>query len=188
MTPRTPDDGGTVDPVDAHEHEQPARDALLGRLAGQRRHVLAALDGLAEADLRRPLLPSGWTALGMLRHLTLGGERYWVHTVLGGTPLDWWPTRPDEPGRPADWFVGDEEPAAQVLDDYREAVEESDRVLAGLALTDPPRLPEPWWEEAGMSFPDVHAVLLHLLVETATHAGHLDAARELIDGRRHLVL
>jgi hypothetical protein len=30
---------------------------------------------------------------------------------------------------------------------------------------------------------DVREVILHVITETATHAGHLDAARELIDGR-----
>ncbi len=164
------------------------RTPLLRRLGGQRRHVLAALDGLDEADLRRPLLPSGWTALGLVRHLTLGGERYWFHTVVGGAPLDYWPERADEPGRPADWHVGDGESTEAVLDDYRRAIEESDRIVARLPLSAPPRLPEPWWEEAGMSFPDLRSVALHVLVDTAVHAGHLDAVRELIDGRQHLVL
>ncbi len=164
------------------------RAPLLGRLAAQRRHVLSALDGLGDDDLRRRVLPSGWTPLGLVRHLTLGDERYWFHTVVGGVPLDYWPSRADEPGRPADWYVGDDEPAAGVLDDYHAAIETSDRVIAGLPLSAPPRLPEPWWEEAGMSFPDLRSVVLHVLVDTAVHAGHLDAARELIDGRQHIVL
>lgn len=31
--------------------------------------------------------------------------------------------------------------------------------------------------------PDLRAVVLHVITETACHAGHLDAARELLDGR-----
>jgi hypothetical protein len=31
-------------------------------------------------------------------------------------------------------------------------------------------------------------IVVHMLVETATHAGHLDAAAELLDGRQHLVV
>jgi hypothetical protein len=31
-------------------------------------------------------------------------------------------------------------------------------------------------------------VILHVVVETATHAGHLDAVRELVDGRQWMVL
>jgi hypothetical protein len=30
--------------------------------------------------------------------------------------------------------------------------------------------------------------MLHVITETAVHAGHLDAVRELIDGRQWLVL
>jgi hypothetical protein len=30
--------------------------------------------------------------------------------------------------------------------------------------------------------------VLHVVTETAAHSGHLDAARELIDGKQHLVL
>jgi uncharacterized protein DUF664 len=38
------------------------KDALLTVLNEQREHVLGALDGLSEDDLRRPVLPSAWTA------------------------------------------------------------------------------------------------------------------------------
>jgi Protein of unknown function (DUF664) len=36
--------------------------------------------------------------------------------------------------------------------------------------------------------PDLHAIILHVITETATHAGHLNAVRELIDGRTWLIL
>lgn len=39
-----------------------------------------------------------------------------------------------------------------------------------------------------MSFPDLRSVLLHVITETATHAGQLDAHRELLDGRQYIVL
>ena len=164
------------------------RALLLGRLADQRRHVLTAVEGLSDEQLRRPVLPSGWSVLGLLRHLTLGNERYWFHTVMGGMPLDYWPAHDDQPGRPADWVVPDDVAPQQVVADYRRAIAGSDEVIAALALSDPPRLPEAWWEEAGLSFPDLRSVVVHVLVDTATHAEHLDAVRELIDGRQHLVL
>lgn len=163
------------------------RQLLLGRLAGARAHVLAAVDGLDEDQLRRPVLPSGWSALGMLRHLTISDERYWFATAMGGQPLDW-PSGlgPDDPT--PEWRVGEEESSADVLADYRRAIEESDRVIAGLSLDDPPRQPDDWWAASGQDFADLRAILLHVIVETATHAGHLDAARELIDGHQHLVV
>ena len=37
------------------------RDLLLGRLRGQRRHIIDQLSGLDDTQLRTPVLPSGWT-------------------------------------------------------------------------------------------------------------------------------
>ena len=50
------------------------RDLLLGRLRGQRRHILDQLDGLNDEQLRMATLPSGWSILGLVRHLTLSDE------------------------------------------------------------------------------------------------------------------
>lgn len=164
------------------------RSLLLGALDAQRRHVLAAIDGLTDAQLRKPALPSGWSPIGLVRHLTLGGERYWLHTVMAGEPLDDWPE--DDPavdaGRPADWRVDADEPTDAVVQEYRDAIARSDAILAGLPLEARPLRPEPDWPAD--RFPDLAAVLLHVILDAATHAGHLDAARELIDGRQHLVL
>jgi hypothetical protein len=165
------------------DHETPERELLLERLDGQRRHVLTQLEGLSDEQLRRPVLPSGWSCLGLVRHLTLSDERYWFEVVVAGGPLDFWPE-----GDNGDWQVHPDEPAADVVNAYRAAVSRADEIIAGRALSDPPERPEDWWEDAGLRFPDLHAVVLHVLVETAVHAGHLDAVRELLDGRRHVVL
>lgn len=164
------------------------RPLLLGALDAQRRHVLAALDGLTDAQLRTPVLPSGWSPIGLVRHLTLGGERYWLHTVMAGEPLDYWPEdRPEsDGGRPADWRVEPAEATDAVVQQYRDAIARSDEILAQLPLDAAPRRPEPDWPDG--RFPDLAAVLVHVILDAATHAGHLDAARELIDGHQHLVL
>lgn len=164
------------------------RSLLLGALDAQRQHVLAALDGLDDAQLRTATLPSGWTPVGLVRHLTLGCERYWFHTVMAGEPLDDWPADAPEldGGRPADWRVEPHESTDSVVQQYRDAIARSRAVLGGLALDAPPARPEDDWP-AGR-FPDLASVIMHVILDTATHAGHLDAARELIDGRQHLVL
>ena len=59
---------------------------LLAHLQGQRRHVLGALEGLDDEQLRRPVLPSGWSCLGLVRHLTLDDEEFWFQAVLAGDP------------------------------------------------------------------------------------------------------
>ncbi|MFW5468644.1 DUF664 domain-containing protein [Knoellia sp. CPCC 206435] len=157
------------------------RDTLLAALAGARRHVLAQLDGLDDEALRRPVLPSGWSCLGLVRHLTLSDERYWFEVVVAGGPLDWWPA-----GDNADWQVGPDETAEQVVDAYRAAITASDAILAACSLEDAPRHREDGWDED--DFADVRSVVQHVVVETATHAGQLDAVRELLDGHQHIVL
>ena len=159
------------------------RGLLLRQLSSQRQHVLTQLDGLTDAQMRTAVLPSGWTPLGLVRHLTLSDERYWFDVVMGGASLDYWPE-----GTKADWLVGPDEAVDDVLDAYRVAIARSDEIIAGLGLDDPPARPETWWADSGLAFPDLRTVVLHVIIETATHAGHLDAARELIDGRQHLVL
>ena len=41
---------------------------LLGFLDGERQHVIGILEGFSEEQLRRPVLPSGWSCLGLVRH------------------------------------------------------------------------------------------------------------------------
>jgi uncharacterized protein DUF664 len=159
------------------------RAPLLTRLTGQRLHVLSQLEGLTDEQLRRPVLPSGWSCLGLVRHLTVSDERYWFEVVVAGEPLDFWPE-----GENGDWRVDPDEPVDAVLEAYRSAISRSDEIIAARRLSDPPAQPEDWWESAGLHFPDLRTVLVHVLVETATHAGHLDAVRELLDGRQYIVL
>ena len=164
-------------------HETAERELLLDRLADQRRHVLTQLEGLTDEQLRRPVLPSGWSCLGLVRHLTLSDERYWFEVVVAGQPLDFWPE-----GDNGDWQVHPYETAADVVDAYRSAIGHADEIIATRELGDPPERPEDWWDDAGLRVPDLRSIVIHVLVETSVHAGHLDAARELLDGRQHLVL
>lgn len=84
--------------------------------------------------------------------------------------------------------MGEDEPADAVVAAYTEAIAASDAIVAARDLDSPPASPDPGWEQAGLAFPDLRAVLVHVLVETSVHAGHLDLVRELLDGHQHLVL
>ena len=59
-------------------------EALLTFLNNQREHVLGILDGVDEETLRRPILPSGWSCLGLVQHLALDVERFWFGAVIAG--------------------------------------------------------------------------------------------------------
>lgn len=156
------------------------RDQLLAHLDAERTHVLAAVAGLSEEHLTRPAAPSGWSIAQMLTHLTYDDEIFWAGAVLGGDPecialiRDGWKV-PVTSG-------------ADAVVQYESRRRRSDAVLADVDLDQPPR----WWPpEEVFPFPplaDARACVLRLLVETATHAGHLDLAREHIDGHQHLVV
>jgi len=132
---------------------------LLSSLNSQREHVLGILEGLPDTDLRRAVLPSGWTCLGLVQHLALDVERFWFRSVLTGEQVE----LASDDGA---WQVGPDVPAADVLSLYRREAD-----FFGT-----------WRLE------NLRAIILHVITETATHAGHLDAARELIDGRTWLIL
>jgi hypothetical protein len=93
---------------------------------------------------------------------------------MGGHPVD----SPEAD----DFHVPGDRPATALLDDFREQAETSMAVVRDLPLHTQPA----WWPEGawgGWRLDNLHEVILHLIVETACHAGHLDAARELIDKR-----
>lgn len=163
-------------------HPESAR--LLEHLQGLRRHVLGILDGLDDAQLRRPVLPSGWSCAGLVRHLALDDEEFWFAAVVAGEA----DAIAAATGRgPTDaWTVPDDVAASDVLDLYRATAARSDAVV----LARPLDAPLAWWPDflGDRWLADVRDVLMHAITETATHAGHLDAARELLDGRQHLVL
>ena len=60
---------------------------LLAHLNAQRKHVLGILEGLDEEALRRPVLPSGWSCLGLVRHLALDDERFWFRGTVAGEQI-----------------------------------------------------------------------------------------------------
>jgi uncharacterized damage-inducible protein DinB len=157
-----------------------AKASLLSRLNRQREHVLGALEGLSDEELRQAVLPTGWNCLGLVNHLAFDVERFWFRDVMAGEPRD----RPDTPENA--WLVGPDISAESVLGTYRQEIERANAIIASTPLDAAPR----WWPDFFGSYrlDDHLQVMLHVIAETATHAGHLDAARELIDGKTWLVL
>jgi uncharacterized damage-inducible protein DinB len=178
-------------PRSSDEHGRHAKEILVNRekqvlmrhLEGQRGHVLAMLEGLSDEQLRRPVLPSGWHCLGLVKHLALSDEHYWFRCVVAGESQDYFPTEPN-----GDWQVGPDESAMDVVALYRAEIRRANEIIEATSLDAAPLQSEQFWAEAGMEFADVRAVIMHVITETSVHAGHLDAVRELIDGRQWIVL
>jgi hypothetical protein len=158
-------------------------EVLLGFLDVERHHVLGILEGFSEEQLRRPVLPSGWNCLGLMKHLALADEHYWFRCVVGGESFDFFPA-----GHNAEWQLGPGESAEDVFRLYRDEIERANAVIAATPLDAAPRQPDLRWGEWGKRFSDLRVVMLHVLKETACHAGHLDAVAELLDGRQWIVL
>ena len=142
-------------------------DTALAFLSFVRSCVLKKLDGLDEEQVRRRLVVSDTTLLGLVQHMT-DGERYWFGHVLTGDPtyadVDFSMVVPE--GRTTE----------EVVADFRAAVAESDARIAAAgtpdALTVMPVGDEPR---------TLRWVLAHMTGEAARHAGHADILRELID-------
>jgi uncharacterized damage-inducible protein DinB len=161
------------------------KQALLHFLEYQRASVLSIVEGLNEEAWHKPVVPSGWTPAGLVEHLG-DAERHWFQQVVAGSDVD----LPWDEGRPAydpeAAFICDR-PAADVIAYYREQCLRSDAVLAVTPMSAPPRGKhgDPDTDEQP---PSVRWVVLHMIEETACHSGHLDIARELLDGKTDLGL
>lgn len=154
---------------------------LHNALGAQRNHVLGILEGLSKDDLHRPVLPSGWSCLGLVQHLAVDVERFWFWQVAAGNAVD------EDAHLDDAWRIQPGTGSVDVFDLYRKELERSDKIIDETPLDEALR----WWPQelfGTWKLNDLREVLVHVIAETATHAGHLDAARELIDGRTWLVL
>ena len=156
--------------------------AILKSLEDQRGHVIGILDGLPREALHRPVLPSGWTSLGLVQHLASDVERFWFCQVVAGETIE---SAPDGES-PSGWQVSPDVAPETVFDLYRQEIERANRIITVTPLDAAPRAWPDFFGEWRLN--DLRAVLLHVITETACHAGHLDAAREILDGRRWLTL
>jgi uncharacterized damage-inducible protein DinB len=158
------------------------RDLLAAYLHSSREHVVGIIDGLTDDELRRPVLPSGWNSLGLVQHLAIDVERFWFRAVIAGeqAAIDSFEEASNA------WTVSGDVPPGSVLNLYADEGSRSDRILAEVSLDALPA----WWPShfESLRVQTVREIVLHVLVETANHTGHLDAVREIIDGRQWLVL
>lgn len=168
----------------AGDIHNPADQTLLHFLDAQRASVLAIVEGLSEDDLRKPVVPSGWTPLGLIEHLA-GAEFYWFQIIASGVGSD----RPaaeetDESAHDDNPVFTTDYSTQEVFGLYREQCELANALLASTPLSTPPR--GPVHPSLVGEVVDLRGIVLHIIEETARHAGHLDIARELLDGKTGL--
>jgi len=143
-------------------------DTALAFLAFARSCVLKKISGLDEEQLRRRLVVSDTTLLGLVQHLT-DAERYWFGYTLAGDPryadVDF------------DMVVGPDQSADQIITVYRTAIAESDAHIRAAGHLEV-RTAQPVDDEPRT----LRWLMAHMTSETVRHAGHADILRELIDG------
>lgn len=149
-------------------------EVMLEYLAYFRSVLVGKLDGLPDAELRSSRLPSGWTPLALLKHLTFVERRWLVWGFEGRDITDPWGDSVD--GR---WTVTDQESLADLVSALTVQAELSEIIVRSHQLSDVGRPSERW---DGQPPASLERILLHLLQEYARHVGHLDVVRELIDG------
>ena len=144
----------------------------------QRETMLTKTDGLTREQLARKHPPSELTLGGLLYHLSLV-EEDWLEVRFSGLP-------DREPWANVDWnadpnwefrTAADLAPE-QLQNRYRKAIDRSRHVVSEAAGLDQMSIMA---LRDGRHF-SLRWVLLHLIEETARHAGHADFLREAIDG------
>ena len=150
------------------------KEVLAGFLDHYRATLLEICNGLSEDDLRRPVVQSGTTLLGIVKHLAYV-ERGWFQENVANEPFEY-PFDIDADPE-ADLRVEEDESAEEIFELYRAACERSRRALAEASLDDPVLNPKRSRDY------NVRWVVVHMIEETARHAGHADIIREQIDGR-----
>jgi uncharacterized damage-inducible protein DinB len=132
----------------------------------QRAVVVRKVYGLTREQAVRRLVPSMTTLAGLLRHLA-AVEREWFGRVLAGDQ--------DTTGAPDDWLPGPDQGIGELIDGYRRACARSRQIAAALGLDDV--VPHPRLGTVTLRW-----IYVHMIEETARHAGQADILREQTDG------
>jgi uncharacterized damage-inducible protein DinB len=152
------------------------RDGLLAYLDQQRYAARIAAYGLTDEQARATPTPSALSVGGLIKHLA-HVERQWIRTLHGRDERDY-------ETYAASFEMAPEETLRDVLADYERAAEETAAAIADVAdLSQPVPVPKgvPWFPQDVDAW-SVRWILLHLIEETARHAGHADIVREAVDG------
>lgn len=157
------------------------RKDLLETFAKHRGFLRYTVQGLSDEQAGLQPTDSVLCLGGLIKHVTLA-ERNWVSFILAGAEgmrgtssdvMDW----------PSGFRMLPEDTLAGVLATYEEVAARTDEVIRTVDLDASYPLPEAPWFEPGARW-SVRRTLLHILAETAQHAGHADIIRETIDGQK----
>jgi uncharacterized damage-inducible protein DinB len=148
------------------------RTMLDGFLDWYRAVVTRKVEDLSLDDATRVMTPTGLSPLGVVAHLA-AVEVGWFVETFAGEPVD--PVWDDH----GSFRMRDDDSVASVVTEYRRACDRSRAIAAAAPTLD--QLSARTDEYRGNV--TLRWILVHMIEETARHAGHLDLMREQIDGR-----
>lgn len=159
---------------------------LLTSLAKHRYFLRFTVRDLTDDQARQRTTASELTLGGLIKHVA-ATERQWVSFILEGPSAmggGW-----DEAGA-GDWSEGFRMLAGETLPgllaEYEQVARRTDELITTMPDLDAAHpLPEAPWFEQGARW-SARRVLLHVLAETAQHAGHADIIRESLDGAKSM--
>jgi uncharacterized damage-inducible protein DinB len=151
------------------EPAESEREVLLFFLNKMREAVVRTSEGLTDDQVRMPGVPSGTNVLGLIRHLT-GYEEHWFCRVFLGEDRD----------IDTSMSVPADATREEVVAAYRQACARSD----GIVRSCPELSALAWGTNPGQEDrrSSLRRIVVHMIEETARHAGHADILREQIDG------
>jgi uncharacterized damage-inducible protein DinB len=138
-----------------------------------RETMLWKIEGLTTEQASARLVPSASTVLGIVKHLAYV-ERGWFPIYFAGEPPSYpWPE--DEPDQDIDFRVEPGDTIESISALYQQEIARSREVVDGASLDDLSKE-----QERGPR--SLRWIMVHMIEETARHAGHADILRELTDG------
>jgi Protein of unknown function (DUF664) len=157
-------------------------DALIGYLGQQRYGLVLAAHGLSDSQASETHAPSTLCIAGLVKHLS-AVERFWMQIAIDKLE------QPDSEEAGAEDYqssfgLDPGETLKSVLESYAEVAADTDRIIRSVPdLSDTVPVPPgvPWFRQDVEGW-SVRWIVLHLIEETARHAGHADLVREAIDG------
>jgi hypothetical protein len=161
---------------------------LLAALAARRRFLRFTARDLTEEQARQRTTASELTLGGLIKHVA-DTEQGWVNFIQYGPSAmgDFSAMTEDDFAQWADQFrllPGETLPG--VLASYADVARRTDELVASLADLDAAHpLPNAPWFPPGERW-SARRVILHIIAETAQHAGHADIIRESLDGAKSM--
>jgi uncharacterized damage-inducible protein DinB len=161
---------------------------LLAALAARRYFLRITARDLTDEQARQRTTASELTLGGLIKHVT-DTEQGWANFITQGPSAmgDFSAMTEDDFARWADQFkLLPGETLAGVLAGYAQVARRTDELVAALPDLDAAHpLPKAPWFPPGEQW-SARRVILHIIAETAQHAGHADIIREPLDGAKSM--